>query len=267
MRKLLLMIVLVTSVFSYEIINGKTFLLEFANGDKIFKDGKELTLLKDPTKKGKAFLLLPIGYRDKIQDITLLHVSKNKKEKIVLHVHKGKYKKETLKVNPKKVHPSKKALNRIYKEYMESKKIYATFTKKRYWSKPFKNPMNTKITSQYGNARIFNGSLKSFHSGTDFRAPIGSPIYATNDGVVVANTKRYYSGNAVIIDHGEGIYSSYSHMSRIDVKVGQHVEQGEKLGLSGSTGRVTGPHLHFGIVLDSKKIDPLDFIKKVNTLF
>ena len=95
----------------------------------------------------------------------------------------------------------------------------------------------------------------------------GTKIRAVNDGVVVAASKRYYSGNAVIIDHGEGIYSSYSHLSKIDVKKGQKIKQGEELGLSGATGRVTGPHLHFSIIIDSKKIDPLDFIDKINSLF
>jgi murein DD-endopeptidase MepM/ murein hydrolase activator NlpD len=267
MHKLLLIIFLVSSLFSYEIINGKTFLLEVANGDKIFKDGKELNLLKHPIQKEKAFLLLPIGYKDKIQDIELLHVNEKIKEKVLLHVKKGDYKKETLKVNPKKVNPPKKELDRIYKEYMESKKIYAKNTKTRYWTKPFINPMNTKITSQYGNARIFNGSLKSYHSGTDFRAPTGTPIHSINDGVVVVAADRYYAGNAVVIDHGEGIYSSYSHLSKISVKVGQHVTQKEKLGLSGSTGRVTGPHLHFSIVYQSKRMNPLDFIEKINSLY
>jgi len=173
----------------------------------------------------------------------------------------------TKKVNAKKVKPPKSEQNRIYKEYLESKKIYATVTKKRYWEKPFLIPLNSKITSYYGNARIFNGSLKSFHSGTDFRAPTGTKLKAINDGVVVVASKRYYSGNAVIIDHGEGIYSSYSHLSKIKVKVGQKVKRAEVIGLSGATGRVTGPHLHFSIIIESKKVDPLDFIKKINLLF
>lgn len=267
MRKLLLMIVLVSALFSHEIINGKTFLLEVGNSDKILKDDKELNLLKHPTQKEKAFLLLPIGYKDKIEDIELLHIKKKTKEKVLLHVKKGEYKQETLKVNPKKVNPPKKELDRIYKEYMDSKKIYATYTKKRYWTKPFINPMNSKITSQYGNARIFNGSLKSFHSGTDFRAPTGTPIYSINDGVVVLADDRYYAGNTVVVDHGEGIYSLYAHLSKLSVKVGQHITQKEQLGLSGMTGRVTGPHLHFSIVYQSKRIDPLDFIEKINSLY
>lgn len=267
MYRLLLVFIFITSAFSYEIINGKTFLLEVDKDTKILKDAKELNLLKHPIKKDKFFLLIPVGYKDKIQDIELLHVKKKETEKIVLHVKKGDYKKETLKVDPKQVNPPKKELDRIYKEYLESKKVYATYTNKRYWKKPFINPMTSKITSHYGNARVFNDSLKSFHSGTDFRAPTGTPITSINDGVVVIASDRYYAGNSVVIDHGEGIYSSYSHLSKMDVKVGQFVKQKEKLGLSGATGRVTGPHLHFSIILESKRMDPLDFIEKINSLY
>ncbi len=263
----ILIFLLITNLFSYEITNGKTFFLELNKDSHIFKDNKELPRLKNPSKEDGYFVLIPVEYKTKKNIINLLHVEGNKKTNIALHVEQGNYKKETLKVNSKKVNPPKSEQNRIWKEYLESKKIYATFTKKRYWSKPFLLPLNSKITSVYGNARVYNGSLKGFHSGTDFRAPTGTKLKTVNDGVVVVASRRYYSGNAVIIDHGEGIYSSYSHMSKIAVKVGQKVKRGEVLGLSGATGRVTGPHLHFSIIIDSKKIDPLDFIQKINSLF
>ena len=267
MYRVLLIFIFITNIFAYEITNGKTFLFEVVKNSQILRDNKELPLLKHPTKKDSFFVLLPIGYKTKDKEIKLLHVEGKKKRNLVLYVKQGNYKKETLKVSSKKVKPPKSEANRIYKEYLESKKIYATYTKKRYWSKPFKMPLKSKITSDYGNARVFNGSLKSFHSGTDFRAPTGTKLTAVNDGIVVVASKRYYSGNAVIIDHGEGIYSSYSHLSKISVKKGQKVKQGETLGLSGATGRVTGPHLHFSFIIDSKKIDPLDFIEKINSLF
>jgi len=267
MYRVLLIFVFLTNIFAYEIINGKTFLLEVDKNSQVLRDNKKLPLLKHPTKKDSFFVLLPVDYKTKNKKIQLLHVEGEKQEKIVLHVKKGAYKKETLKVNPKKVKPPKSEENRIWKEYLESKKIYATVTKKRYWNSPFLMPLNSKITSAYGNARVFNGSLKGFHSGTDFRAPTGTNLKAVNDGVVVVASNRYYSGNAVIIDHGEGIYSSYSHLSKILVKEGQKVKQKEILGLSGATGRVTGPHLHFSIIIESKKIDPLDFIEKINLLF
>ena len=267
MYRVLLIFVFLTNIFAYEIINGKTFLLEVDKNSQVLRDNKELPLLKHPTKKDSFFVLLPIDYKTKDTAIKLLHVEGEKQGKIVLHVKKGAYKKETLKVNPKKVKPPKSEENRIWKEYLDSKKIYATVTPKRYWEKPFSMPLNSHITSDYGNARIYNGSLKGFHSGTDFRAPTGTTLKAVNDGIIVVASDRYYSGNAIIIDHGEGIYSSYSHLSKITVKVGQLVKQGESLGLSGATGRVTGPHLHFSIIIDSKKIDPLDFIEKINSLF
>ncbi len=267
MYRVLLIFIFITNIFAYEITKGKTFLLEVNKNSKILKDQKELPLLKHPTKKDRYFLLLPVAYKTKYKEINLHLIENKKQEEIVLHVNQGNYKKETLKVNAKKVKPPKSEQNRIYKEYLESKKIYAIFTKKRYWKKPFLIPLNSKITSYYGNARVFNGSLKSFHSGTDFRAPTGTKLRAINDGVVVVASKRYYSGNAVIIDHGEGIYSSYSHLSKIKVKVGQKVKRAEVIGLSGATGRVTGPHLHFSIIIESKKVDPLDFIEKINSLF
>lgn len=267
MSRVFLIFLFLTNIFAYEVTNGKTFLLEVSENSQVLKDNKELSLLKHPIKKDSYFVLLPIAYKTKLKEIKLLHVEGNKSEKIVLHVKQGKYKKETLKVNPKKVKPPKSAENRIWKEYLESKKVYATVTKERYWKKPFLMPLNSKITSNYGNARIYNGSLKGFHSGTDFRAPTGTTLKTVNDGVVVVASERYYSGNAVIVDHGEGIYSSYSHLSKINVKEGEFVKRGEALGLSGATGRVTGPHLHFSIIIESKKIDPLDFIKKINLLF
>ncbi|WP_024955204.1 M23 family metallopeptidase [Sulfurospirillum arcachonense] len=268
MFRLLLVFVFVTNIFAYDVIKGTTFLLKLKNADeKVFKDGVELVKLKHPTKKDSYFVLVPVAYKTKEKTIELLRKNQNNTSTISLHVKDGNYPKETLKVNPKKVKPPKEEENRIYKEYLESKKIYATFTPKRYWKEPFEKPMSSKITSSYGNARVFNGSLKSFHSGTDFRAPTGSVIRVVNDGVVVVASNRYYSGNAIIVDHGEGIYSSYSHLSKIDVKVGQKVSKHEKLGLSGATGRVTGPHLHFSIILQSKKIDPLDFIVKINNLY
>ena len=267
MYKLFFIFLFLTNIFAYEITNGKIFLLEVGENSHILRNKIELPLLKHPTKKDSYFVLLPVDYKTKTKEIKLLHVKGNKSKKIVLYVKQGAYKKETLKVNPKKVKPPKSEENRIYKEYLESKKIYATVTKTRYWNKPFLMPLNSKITSAYGSARTFNGSLKSFHSGTDFRAPTGTNLKAVNDGVVVVASKRYYSGNAVIVDHGEGIYSSYSHLSKILVKKGQRVKQKEILGLSGATGRVTGPHLHFSIIIGSKKIDPLDFIEKINLLF
>ncbi|RAX52964.1 hypothetical protein CCY98_03165 [Helicobacter sp. 11-8110] len=124
--------------------------------------------------------------------------------------------------------------------------------------------MKSKITSEFGNARVFNQEVKSYHSGTDFRAAIGTPIYASNSGKVVIAKDRFLAGKSVVIDHGEGIFSMYYHCSEIKVKEGTRVKQGELIALSGNTGRVSGPHLHFGILVRGAQVDPIDFIAKIN---
>ncbi len=263
MRKLLALFFLPILLYSFEVKNGEVKILNFDKNSTVYFDGKKIQILQNPQEKSRFYVLLPIRYKEKLGSHTLLIDGK----KVLLRVEKGRYKKESIKVAKSKIKPDKKALNRIYKEYKNAKKIYATFSTKRYWDKPFILPLNSKITSNYGNARMFNHTLKSFHSGTDFRAKIGTPIVAANDGVVVIANKRYYSGGSVVIDHGFGLYSCYFHLSKILVHKDQKVKQKELIGLSGESGRVNGPHLHFGIRLYSYAINPLQFTRQINTLF
>jgi len=189
-----------------------------------------------------------------------------KKYKILfLKLVRGAYAKETIHVDPSKVNPkSAEVKRRIAKEYSEAMKIYNRVTPKSYLREPFILPMQSKITSEFGKARVYNGSLKGYHSGTDFRAKIGTPVIAANDGRVALVKNRFYSGGTVILDHGEGIYTCYFHMSRFDVKEGEMVKRGEQLGLSGQSGRVTGPHLHFSARISGVQVDPLQLISLLN---
>ncbi|MBN2869728.1 MAG: M23 family metallopeptidase [Campylobacterales bacterium] len=177
------------------------------------------------------------------------------------------YPTETLSVDPAKVTPPPEALERIEQEKAEAHTIYNTFTPIRYWDKPFIRPLETDITSFYGSARTYNGTLKSYHGGVDFRARTPLPILAANDGIVVLVKDRYYAGGTVILDHGEGLYSCYFHLSRYNVSVGDRVTRGQILGMSGATGRITGPHLHFGLMVHGIQTDPLHLIEQINTLF
>jgi len=114
-----------------------------------------------------------------------------------------------------------------------------------------------KITGIFGSQRILNGIPKSPHNGLDIAAPKGTPVYAMTDGkVVIAENDFYYNGNFVLIDHGQGLNSVYLHMSKLVVETGQFVKKGDKIGEIGTSGRSTGPHLHWGVQWHNKRIDP-----------
>ena len=118
-------------------------------------------------------------------------------------------------------------------------------------------PIAGPISGVYGSQRVLNGEPRAPHLGVDIAAPIGTPIHADSAGTVtLAEHDLYFTGGTVIVDHGYGLSSIYQHMSRLDVTVGQHVEQGDVVGAVGATGRVTGPHLHWGMNWYDVAIDP-----------
>jgi murein DD-endopeptidase MepM/ murein hydrolase activator NlpD len=108
---------------------------------------------------------------------------------------------------------------------------------------------------------MFNGKLASIHQGMDFRARKGTPVGAGNSGAVVLARGLYYEGNCVVIDHGLGLFTLSMHLSRISVHEGQHVAKGQLLGLSGATGRVTGPHLHWAVRWEGAYLDPAKLLR------
>lgn len=112
---------------------------------------------------------------------------------------------------------------------------------------------------------MFNGDVKSSHMGVDLRAGTGTPIAATNAGTVVLARASFYPGQTVHIDHGAGVFSSYSHLSVMKVTAGQKIARGAILGLAGATGRVTGPHLHWGMRVNGVSVDPHQLRELLNT--
>jgi len=185
---------------------------------------------------------------------------------IPLEIVAGKYRTDVLKVDSARVNPSKKNIKRSKKEARKVKQAYADGSIAGLWDGDFLLPMASKITSPFGNKRLFNGQLKSYHNGVDFRAPIGTPVFAANSGVIKMAANLFYSGNVVIIDHGNFIFTIYAHLSKIEVKAGQQIEKGQQLGLTGATGRVSGPHLHWGVKINGTAVNPLQFIKVMASL-
>lgn len=126
-----------------------------------------------------------------------------------------------------------------------------------YWREGFVLPVKGRISGEFGNQRVFNGTPKSPHSGTDIAAPEGTPVKASGSGKVILSGKNYfYTGNMVIIDHGQGLQTIYAHLKEAKVKAGEIVKQGQIIGLVGHTGRATGPHLHWGASLNNVRFRP-----------
>lgn len=255
------------------ISNGKTALLEFKKEKGVgyeyaVVDKKRYKIFKNPLNDEKFYALIPISYKEKPSDkkVEIFYKVdvKQKSKELLFQVIDGNYEKETLSVDGSKVTLSKEDQKRASKEYAEAMEIYKNATPKSYMSSEFIIPMDSKITSDFGKARLYNNTLAGYHGGTDFRAAVGTPFVASNDGKVVMVKDRFYSGGSVIIDHGHGIYTCYFHMSKFDVTEGQHVKRGEVIGLSGSSGRVSGPHLHFGVRIGGEQVDPLHFIELIN---
>jgi len=177
-------------------------------------------------------------------------------------VRSQQYPTTELKVEERYVELSPEDQARADREGAETKAIYDTFTPERLWSTPFAVPVEgAKDGRNFGHRRVFNGQPRAPHSGADLRATTGTPIHAANRGRVVLAKDLFYSGNAVFIDHGLGLFTTYLHLSRIDVKVGDIVERGQSLGLAGATGRVTGPHLHWGVRILDARVDPFSLVR------
>jgi murein DD-endopeptidase MepM/ murein hydrolase activator NlpD len=124
------------------------------------------------------------------------------------------------------------------------------------WTFPFLRPREARVTSRFGTGRVFNGRVASNHLGVDYRGAVGEPVLAANRGVVALVAEFFLAGNVVYLDHGSGLVTGYFHMSETQVAQGDTVERGQQIGLVGSTGRVTGPHLHWSARFGALTVDP-----------
>ena len=243
-------------------VNGSILLVKMTNAsqagssDIVVKyNGRHYPVF---STQGGFEAVLGVPY-DKAPGPATVEVIFNKTSTVLpFEIKDGNYPSEVLKVDDRHVNPKKADLLRIRKESAEIGKIYAVMTLKKYWVGSFQLPINSVVTSTFGNKRVFNGAMKSFHQGLDLKAPMGTPIHAASGGVVVMAKDLFMTGNTVLLNHGYGIFTVYAHMSKLEVKNGQVVAAGQVLGLSGMTGRASGPHLHWGAVINHTKVNPTD---------
>ena len=144
------------------------------------------------------------------------------------------------------------------------RKTLAAYVPERLWTLPFDRPVPGDVSSLFGLKRVFNGQPRGLHRGLDLRGTEGTPIVACADGRVALTGDLYFSGNVVYINHGEGVFTAYLHLSEILVQNGDRVRKGQVVGLVGATGRVTGPHLHLSLLVPGESVDPQPFLTTGN---
>ncbi len=176
-------------------------------------------------------------------------------------VTKQQFPVQTLTVPDEMVHLDEPTLARVKREQAEVEIAMAPVSPQRWWHGAFIAPTEGKILGSFGRHRIINGEPRSTHSGEDISAPDGSPVVASNDGVVRLVADHYFSGKSIYLDHGDGLYSMYFHLSQIRVAASQQVHKGEVIGLVGSSGRATGPHLHWGVRLNGARVNPFELLQ------
>ncbi len=178
-------------------------------------------------------------------------------------VRTGKFATEKLAVAPNFVEPNPEQEAEAAEDSKKLKAIFATVTPEKFWTGRFRVPLDgVKTGGNFGKRRVFNGKVRPPHTGVDFPSPTGTPVHAAQRGRVVLAEPLYYSGNTVVVDHGWGVYTLYCHFSEIDAKVGDVVEKGAVIGKVGATGRVTGPHLHWGLTVDRARVNALAIVGK-----
>jgi murein DD-endopeptidase MepM/ murein hydrolase activator NlpD len=165
-----------------------------------------------------------------------------------------------LQVDAAFVDPPSELLQRIQLEAEQLTGLWAASEPARLWNGPFIQPVPGVAAGRFGARSIFNGQPRSPHGGDDFAGAEGTPVIAPNGGRIVLARDLYFTGNTVVIDHGAGLFSLLAHLSAIDVREAQTARAGEQVGRLGATGRVTGPHLHWGVRVSGGRVDPLSLL-------
>lgn len=162
---------------------------------------------------------------------------------------------QKLTVDKKYVDPPARVMERIRRDRETVRAALAHYSPARSWTLPLVRPVPGGISSLYGLKRVFNGQARGYHRGLDLRGAEGTPIKACADGRVVLCDDLYFSGKTVYLDHGQGVFTAYLHMSEQLVQDGQEVRKGQVIGKVGATGRVTGPHLHLSLIVQGQSVD------------
>jgi murein DD-endopeptidase MepM/ murein hydrolase activator NlpD len=178
-----------------------------------------------------------------------------------IRVERQRYPRVLLKVPARYTAPSPEDQRQIEQDKATKAEAFKTVSAVREWKGSFAAPVQAAISDVFGVERVFNGSVQSTHQGLDFRVPSGTSVAAVNSGHVILARPLFFEGNCVAIDHGQGLLTLYLHLSKFSVKEGDQVTKGQPIGLSGGTGRATGPHLHLAVRWRGEYLNPQVLLK------
>ena len=250
------------------LFNGATVLFQVKPLQKLNSlngkwQGHDLTFSYDPRTKtwfalaGVSFATAPGTYPLELTGETLRTQSPLRFTR-TFTVFRANYPKikVPLAVEKKFTEPSPEQQTQIAESVKVKQDYLGRVTADREWNGNFAAPVDASTSDVYGSQRIFNGVAQREHQGLDYRVPAGTPVAAMNDGTILLARFLYFEGNCVVIDHGQGLLTLYFHLSEIKVKEGDPVKRGRQIGLSGATGRATGPHLHVAVRWQGTYLDP-----------
>ncbi|HUQ09764.1 MAG TPA: peptidoglycan DD-metalloendopeptidase family protein [Steroidobacteraceae bacterium] len=206
-----------------------------------------------------AVVGIPLDTEPGTRSITVEQPGREARE-IAFKVSPKQYRTQQLKVPPNQVNLSPEDQARVDGEYEKTRAAMALFTPEAPASLRLPPPVPGPRSSSFGLRRVFNGESRRPHSGMDIAAPKGTPIKAPLGGKIVDTGEYFFNGGNVMIDHGQGLVTMYCHLSKIRVALGQQVKSGDVIGDVGATGRVTGPHLHWSVILNRTSVDPALFL-------
>jgi murein DD-endopeptidase MepM/ murein hydrolase activator NlpD len=257
---------------SIEIAQGELVEVKITGADLVAVEGRwgqeKIYFYPDGNGSFSALVGADVEAKATVSKFSLKVVRQSGQERqteLPVKVKAKSFRTESFSVAPSFDQMTAETLEEIGREQAAFKRVFEASAPARLWEAPFVPPVPHEASaSSFGSRRIINGTPRAPHSGTDLSAPPGAEVAAANHGRVVLVGNFFFAGGSVVLDHGGGLFTMYFHLSDFKVEEGSMVKKGDIVGLSGATGRVTGPHLHWGARLANARIEPFELLKKIS---